>query len=74
MSQPDIRRKAFAYITHQQRLLVFEHPDSPEAGIQVPAGSIEPGETPQAGTLRLSVYLRKLQTDFKLSFNWRYRG
>jgi 8-oxo-dGTP pyrophosphatase MutT (NUDIX family) len=27
-------------------LLVHEHRDAPEAGLQVPAGTIEPGETP----------------------------
>lgn len=47
-----IRRKAFAYITHQNRLLVFEHADYPDAGIQVPAGSIEPDETPEQGVMR----------------------
>jgi 8-oxo-dGTP diphosphatase len=44
--------KVFAYITHQQHLLVFTHPDFPEAGIQVPAGTVEPGETLQAAVLR----------------------
>lgn len=44
--------KIVAYITHQQRLLVFEQPDSPEAGIQVPAGTLEYTETPQQGVLR----------------------
>ncbi len=48
----DKRLKVFAYITHQQRLLVMEHPESPEAGIQVPAGTLEPGESPEAGVLR----------------------
>jgi 8-oxo-dGTP pyrophosphatase MutT (NUDIX family) len=47
-----IKRKAFAYITHGQRLLVFRHPDAPEAGIQVPAGTIEPGEDPESAVLR----------------------
>lgn len=45
-------RKAFAYITQGHKLLVFEQPDAPEAGIQVPAGSIEPYETPPAAALR----------------------
>jgi 8-oxo-dGTP pyrophosphatase MutT (NUDIX family) len=44
--------KAFAYITHCDKLLVFRHPNSPEAGIQVPAGTVEPGETPQHAALR----------------------
>lgn len=45
-------RKAFAYITCGQRLLVFRHPDAPEAGIQVPAGTIEPDEDPESAVLR----------------------
>ncbi len=51
---PDERtvEKAFAYITHRERLLVFRHPDAPEAGIQVPAGTIKPGETPEEAVLR----------------------
>ncbi len=47
-----VKRKAFAYITHQNRLLVFEHAAYPDAGIQVPAGSIEPDETPEQGVMR----------------------
>jgi 8-oxo-dGTP pyrophosphatase MutT (NUDIX family) len=47
-----IRRKAFAYITQGHRLLVFTHPDAPEAGTQVPAGTIEDGETPEDAVLR----------------------
>jgi 8-oxo-dGTP pyrophosphatase MutT (NUDIX family) len=46
------RRKVFAYITHGQRLLVFRHPFVPEAGLQVPAGTVEPGESPEAAVLR----------------------
>lgn len=46
------KRKAFAYITQGQKLLVFEHQDSLEAGIQVPAGTIERRESPDAAALR----------------------
>ena len=46
------RRKVFAYITHGDRLLLLAHPHAPEAGIQVPAGTLEPGESPEAGVLR----------------------
>jgi 8-oxo-dGTP pyrophosphatase MutT (NUDIX family) len=46
------KRKAFAYITHGPRLLVFAHPTSPEAGIQVPAGTVREGESPENGVLR----------------------
>lgn len=44
--------KVFAYVTHRQRLLVFVHPRHPEAGIQVPAGTLDIGESPEAGILR----------------------
>lgn len=47
-----IRHKAFAYITQGHRLLVFTHPDTPDAGTQVPAGTIEHGETPADAVLR----------------------
>ena len=46
------KRKAFAYITHNDRLLVFSHPNSPSAGIQVPAGTIEEGERPEEAVMR----------------------
>lgn len=51
MGKPTIQ-KVFAYVTWGNRLLVFEHPDAPEAGIQVPAGTLEAGETPAEGALR----------------------
>jgi 8-oxo-dGTP diphosphatase len=44
--------KAFAYITNGNRLLVFEHVGLAEAGIQVPAGSVLPGEIPAAAAIR----------------------
>src|SRR5215216_798931 len=44
--------KTLAYITNAQRLLVFRQPAFPEAGIQVPGGTLEPGETPIDGVLR----------------------
>jgi 8-oxo-dGTP pyrophosphatase MutT (NUDIX family) len=45
-------RKAVAYIVHRERLLVFDHTESPEAGTQVPAGTLEAGETPHEAVLR----------------------
>lgn len=45
-------RKAFAYITSQRRLLLLAHPDHPEAGIQVPAGTMRPGEKAIEAALR----------------------
>ncbi len=47
-----VKQKVVAYITHGGRLLVFRHTDFPEAGIQVPAGTVEAGETLDAAALR----------------------
>ena len=47
-----MKRKVYAYITHATRLLVFSHPQSPEAGIQIPGGTIERGEDPEAAVMR----------------------
>jgi ADP-ribose pyrophosphatase YjhB (NUDIX family) len=47
-----VKRKVFAYITHRCRLLVFRRVDVPEAGIQVPAGTVEPGESPSSAVMR----------------------
>lgn len=45
--------KAYAYITRMNGdLLVFRHVDFPEAGIQVPGGSVDPGETPERAAVR----------------------
>ena len=46
------KHKVFAYITHGERLLLFSHPFSPEAGIQVPAGTVEKGEAWETAVLR----------------------
>lgn len=47
-----IVQKVYAYITCRDHLLVFDHHDFPEAGTQVPGGTLEPGETPAQGALR----------------------
>ena len=51
-----VKRKGFAYVTHgaagRERLLIFSHPHAPEAGLQVPAGTLEEGESPEVGALR----------------------
>lgn len=49
---PPVKHKVMAYITHGSRLLVFKQPDFPEAGIQVPGGSIDDGECPDDAVLR----------------------
>ena len=36
--------KVVVYLTQNDRLLVFRHTQYPEAGIQVPAGTVKPGE------------------------------
>jgi 8-oxo-dGTP diphosphatase len=51
-----MRRRVIAYVTRERdgrrELLVFDHRDYPEAGTQVPAGRLDPGETLQEGLLR----------------------
>ncbi len=51
-----MQQRVLAYVTRERHgnteLLVFEHRDHPEAGTQVPAGRIDPGETVEEGLLR----------------------
>ncbi len=46
--------KVVCYIVNDGRLVVFTHRDVPlaEAGIQVPAGTVRPGESTRAAALR----------------------
>jgi 8-oxo-dGTP pyrophosphatase MutT (NUDIX family) len=48
--------RVVAYVTREhegrRELLVFDHRDHPEAGTQVPAGRLEPGEDIEAALLR----------------------
>jgi 8-oxo-dGTP pyrophosphatase MutT (NUDIX family) len=46
------RNKVYAYITRGDHLLVFRQVDFPEAGIQIPGGTIEDGEEPDEAVLR----------------------
>jgi 8-oxo-dGTP diphosphatase len=46
------KQKVLAYITQGNKLLVFKHADFPEAGIQVPAGTVEPGERLEDAVIR----------------------
>lgn len=46
------RHRAYAYITSGSRLLLFTQPGAPDAGIQVPAGTIEPAENPRDAVMR----------------------
>ncbi len=45
-------KKALAYVVRGDELLVFRHADFPEAGLQVPAGTVEEGEAPDAAVIR----------------------
>ena len=46
------RERVCVYVLRGDELLVFEHRDHPEAGTQVPAGGIEPGERPEDAARR----------------------
>lgn len=48
----DPRDKVVVYITQGKRLLIFRHTEYPEAGIQVPAGTVNPGESLDAAAIR----------------------
>jgi 8-oxo-dGTP pyrophosphatase MutT (NUDIX family) len=39
-----LRQRVVVYVERDDALLVFDHRDFPEAGTQVPAGGVEPGE------------------------------
>jgi ADP-ribose pyrophosphatase YjhB (NUDIX family) len=51
-----MKEKVLAYVLRtaagQAELLVFAHRDVPIAGIQVPAGSVAPGESPETAAWR----------------------
>jgi 8-oxo-dGTP diphosphatase len=51
-----VRKRVLAYVTRERdgatELLVFNHRDYPQAGTQVPAGRIDPGETLEEGLRR----------------------
>lgn len=51
------REKALVYLTRgTDELLVLEHTEAfPDAGVQVPAGGVEPGEDPE-GTARRELF------------------
>jgi 8-oxo-dGTP pyrophosphatase MutT (NUDIX family) len=44
--------KALGYVIQGDRLLVFRQVGRPEQGVQVPGGSVEPGEAPADAVLR----------------------
>lgn len=52
---PLVKHKVLAYVTHGDRLLLFRHPDHPDAGIQVPGGTVGDDEDPTAAVLREAI-------------------
>ena len=52
MHERPVIRKVVCYVTRGRALLVFRQRDDPEAGLQVPAGTVDPGERPAAAALR----------------------
>ena len=44
--------KALCYVIREGELLVFRHRDFPEAGVQVPAGTLRDREDPAVGAIR----------------------
>lgn len=65
------KRKVIAYITQKDKLLVFKHKNFQEAGIQVPAGTIEENEEPEKAVIRETMEetgLNNLQLKRKLGY------
>lgn len=54
MPEKVVKDKVLVYVVRKGRLLVFRHTDysDEEVGIQIPAGSIRPGESPEDAALR----------------------
>lgn len=44
--------KAYVYLTCGSKLLVFDEPDHPDVGLQVPGGTLDPGESFLLGAKR----------------------
>lgn len=47
-----LKHKAMVYVTWGEKFLVFTQPQFPEAGIQVVAGTVAQGETPEQAAIR----------------------
>lgn len=74
--RPQVREKVYAYITQGETLLVFRHIDFPDAGIQVPGGTVQPGESPPRAVLREAFEeagLVDLEIVAALGDTWRHR-
>lgn len=47
-----LREKVLCFVVRGEELLVFDHVPDGGAGVQVPAGGLEAGETPEAAAIR----------------------
>ncbi|MBA5778481.1 NUDIX domain-containing protein [Stappia sp. F7233] len=47
-----LKHKAYIYLTCGSKLLVFAQPDEPDVGLQVPGGTLDPGESYLHGARR----------------------
>ncbi|MDB5045026.1 MAG: hydrolase [Deinococcus sp.] len=47
-----LREKVLCFVQDSLKMLVFDHADVPDAGVQVPAGGVEAGETPAEAAVR----------------------
>ena len=47
-----LREKVLCLVMRDSSLLVFDHADVPDAGVQLPAGGVEPDETPADTAVR----------------------
>ncbi|MFC4455612.1 NUDIX hydrolase [Deinococcus sonorensis] len=68
------REKALCFVVQGERLLVFDHVGVPDAGVQLPAGGVEPGESPAEAAVRElweESGLRLSAPVHLLSYEWR---
>jgi 8-oxo-dGTP diphosphatase len=47
-----LKHKAYIYLTAGRDLLVFRQPDQPYVGLQIPGGTVDPGESHLGAALR----------------------
>ena len=63
----EIPQKVLIYATSAKGLLVFDEPDFPEVGLQIPGGTVEPNETVFAAAAREFAEETGLTPDASLS-------
>ena len=61
-----IFHKAYVYLTCGTELLVFEQPEEPGTGLQVPGGTLDPGESFLQGAIREFIEETGLSLDIAL--------